>query len=189
MIQTQFDTGIQIFRTDNGKEFFNSFLGNYLFDEGIVHQSTCVDTPQQNGIAERKNRHLLEVARSLMFSSNVPKNFWGEAVLTVAFLINRVPSKILNYFTPSKILQKFYPQDRLLTDISPRIFGCTIFIHVYSHNRSKLDPKSIKGIFIGYSPNKKGYKCYCPSTKRIYHTMDVTFFENQYFFPKTDIQG
>ena len=113
MIQTQFDTGIQIFRTDNGKEFFNSFLGNYLSDEGIVHQSTCVDTPQQNGIAERKNRHLLEVARSLMFSSNVPKNFWGEAVLTAAFLINWVPSKVLNYFTPSKILQKFYPQDWL----------------------------------------------------------------------------
>ena len=124
-----------------------------------------------------------------MFSSNVPKNFWGEAVLTAGFLINRVPSKVLNYFTPSKILQKFYPQNRLLTDISPRILGCTIFIHVYSHNRSKLDPKSIKGIFIRYSPNKKGYKCYCPSSRRFFHSMDVTFFENTLFFPKTAIQG
>ncbi|RVW35969.1 Retrovirus-related Pol polyprotein from transposon TNT 1-94 [Vitis vinifera] len=61
--------------------------------EGIVHLSSCVDTPQQNGIAERKNRHLLEVARSLMFSMNVPKLFWGQAVLTAAYLINRMPSR------------------------------------------------------------------------------------------------
>ena len=61
MIQTQFQTKIQIFRTDNGKEYFNSVLGDFLINHGIIHQSSCVDTPQQNGIAERKNRHLLEV--------------------------------------------------------------------------------------------------------------------------------
>ncbi|RVW12946.1 Retrovirus-related Pol polyprotein from transposon RE2 [Vitis vinifera] len=65
----------------------------FLAQEGIVHLSSCVDTPQQNGIAERKNRHLLEVARSLMFSMNVPKLFWGQAVLTAAYLINRMPSR------------------------------------------------------------------------------------------------
>ena len=73
MIQNQFQTKIQILRTDNGKEYFNSLLGNYLINEGIIHQSSCVETPQQNGVSERKNRHLLEVARSIMFSSNVPK--------------------------------------------------------------------------------------------------------------------
>ncbi|RVW63312.1 Retrovirus-related Pol polyprotein from transposon TNT 1-94 [Vitis vinifera] len=65
----------------------------FLAQEGIVHLSSCVDTPQQNGIAERKNRHLSEVARSLMFSMNVPKLFWGQAVLTAAYLINRMPSR------------------------------------------------------------------------------------------------
>ncbi|RVW37975.1 Retrovirus-related Pol polyprotein from transposon TNT 1-94 [Vitis vinifera] len=68
-------------------------VGEFLAQEGIVHLSSCVDTPQQNGIAERKNRHLLEVARSLMFSMNVPKLFWGQAVLTAAYLINRMPSR------------------------------------------------------------------------------------------------
>ncbi|RVW55235.1 Retrovirus-related Pol polyprotein from transposon TNT 1-94 [Vitis vinifera] len=68
-------------------------VGEFLAQEGIVHLSSCVDTPQQNGIAERKNRHLLEVARSLMFSMNVPKLFWGQAVLTTAYLINRMPSR------------------------------------------------------------------------------------------------
>ena len=75
MIQTQFQAKIQVLKTDNAKEYFNSVLGDYLLHEGIVHQSSCVETPQQNGIAERKNRHLLEVARSLMFSTHVPKHF------------------------------------------------------------------------------------------------------------------
>lgn len=64
MIQTQFQTNIQVLRTDNARDFFNSVLGSYLQSNGIIHQSSCVDTPQQNGVAERKNRHLLEVARS-----------------------------------------------------------------------------------------------------------------------------
>ena len=75
MIKTQFQARIQVLRTDNGKEYFNSILGNYLLDEGIIHQSSYVDTPRQNGVSERKNRHILEVARSLMFTANVPKNF------------------------------------------------------------------------------------------------------------------
>lgn len=72
MIQTQFQT-IQILRTDNGKEYFNSILGDYLLKNGIIHQSLFVNTPQQNGVSERKNRHLLEVARALMFTMNVLK--------------------------------------------------------------------------------------------------------------------
>ena len=88
MIQTQFHTKIQIFRTDNAKEYFKHILGDYLQSQDIIHQSSCVDTPQQNGVAKRKNRHILEVARSLMFSTHVPKHFWGEAILTATYLIN-----------------------------------------------------------------------------------------------------
>jgi len=69
-------------------------MGDFLNEKGIIHHSSCVDTPQQNGVAERKNRHLLEVARALMFSMNVPKRFWGEAILTASYLINRMPSNI-----------------------------------------------------------------------------------------------
>lgn len=91
MVKTQFNTQIQIFRTDNGKEYFKNILGKFLDAEGIVHQSSCIDTPQQNGVAERKNKHLLEVARSLMFTTNVPKYLWGDAILTANFIINRMP--------------------------------------------------------------------------------------------------
>ena len=72
-IEIQFQVKISIFKTDNGTEYFNTCLGNFLKEEGIHHISTCRDTPQQNGIAEHKNRHLLEVARSLMFSMHMPK--------------------------------------------------------------------------------------------------------------------
>ena len=82
MVLTQFKSHIQVLKTDNAKDYFNSILGPYLANHGIVHISSCVDTPQQNGVAERKNRHLLEVARANMFTNNVPKHFWGEAVLT-----------------------------------------------------------------------------------------------------------
>ena len=176
MIQNQFQTKIQILRTDNGKEYFNSILGNYLVSEGIVHQSSCVETPQQNGVSERKNRHLLEVARSLMFSSNVPKHFWGEAVLTAAYLINRLPSRVLRFQTPCQVLLKTYPDTRLLSHIPTRMFGCSVFVHINQQNRSKLNPKSVKCIFVGYSPTQKEYKCYSPANKRFYISMDITFF-------------
>ena len=84
MIEPQFQTKISILHSDNGTKYFNSVLENFLRKKGILHQSTCVDTPQQNGISERKNRHLLEVSRALMFQMSVPKYRWGEAILTAA---------------------------------------------------------------------------------------------------------
>lgn len=79
--QTQFQTKIQVLRTDNAREYYHYILKPYLLENGIVHQSSCIDTPQHNGVAERKNKHLMKVARSLMIASNVPKQFWGKAAL------------------------------------------------------------------------------------------------------------
>ena len=73
MIKNQFNTTIGILRSDNGTEYFNKYLSTFLVTNGIIHQFSCRDTPQQNGVAERKNRHLLEVTRAIMFSMNVPK--------------------------------------------------------------------------------------------------------------------
>ncbi|RVX01288.1 Retrovirus-related Pol polyprotein from transposon TNT 1-94 [Vitis vinifera] len=164
-------------------------VGEFLAQEGIVHLSSCVDTPQQNGIAERKNRHLLEVARSLMFSMNVPKLFWGQAVLTAAYLINKMPSRVLKFQTPCQTLLKSFPTTRLISTVPPKIFGCSVFVHINQQHRSKLDSRSLKCIFLGYSSNQKGYKCYSPVTRKFYNSMDVTFFETQPYYPKNDIQG
>lgn len=75
MIQTQFNVGIKRLRTDNARDYFNQSLSSYFQKEGIVHESSCVDTPQQNGVAERKNGHLLAIVRALLFQKNVPKTF------------------------------------------------------------------------------------------------------------------
>ncbi|CAJ2655096.1 unnamed protein product [Trifolium pratense] len=138
-------------------------------------------------IHKRKNRHLLEVARALLFASKVPNYLWGEAVLTAAYLINRVPSKVLNFKTPIHIFKECFPNDRVSNDLTLKIFGCTAFVHEHK-NISKLEPRAIKCVFVGYSPTQKGYKCFDPKNQKMFVTMDVTFFENKPFFD-THLQG
>ena len=178
MIQTQFQSRIQVLKTDNARDYFNQSLGEFLRLKGVIHASSCVDTPQQNGIAERKNRHLLEIARASMFTHQIPNYLWGEAVLTATYLINRLPSSVLQFKTPRQVLLEAHPHAANFSSNFPsKVFGCTAFIHVALQHRSKLDPRSIKAVFIGYASTQKGYKCYVPATKRTYITRDVTFFE------------
>ncbi|RVW26161.1 Retrovirus-related Pol polyprotein from transposon TNT 1-94 [Vitis vinifera] len=137
MVQNQFNSKIQVLKSDNAKEYFTSSLSTYLQNHGIIHISSCVDTPQQNGGAERKNRHLLEVARCLMFSSNVPNYFWGEAILTATYLINRMPSRVLTFQSPRQLFLKQFPHTHAASsDLPLKVFGCTAFVHVYPQNQS-----------------------------------------------------
>ncbi|KOM56062.1 hypothetical protein LR48_Vigan10g195400 [Vigna angularis] len=181
LVQNQFGRNIKRIRSDNGTEYVNHEFLNFFSHNGIVHELTCVNTPQQNGIAERKNRHLLEVTRALLFQMSVPKIYWGEAVLTATYLINRLPTRVLNGISPIESLLSFVPSSPLISSLPSRIFGCIAFVHSHHPNRSKLDPKALKCIFIGYPSNKKGYKCYHPQSRRIFISMDVTFHETQSF--------
>lgn len=95
LVANQCNAKVQIIRTDNGTKYMNKEFVSYTSDQGIIHQTTCLGTPPQNGIAERKNQHLLEVAMFLMFQMNVPKFLWSKAVMTAAYLINHMPSRIL----------------------------------------------------------------------------------------------
>ena len=150
-----------------------------------MHQSSCVDTPQQNGVTERKNKHLFEVTRSLLLQMSVPKTYWGEAVLTATFLINRMPSQVSYFKFPIDVLSKSFPNFEGIGTLSPKIFGCVSFIHIPKQSRDKLEPRALRCVFLGYSSNQKGYKCYHPPTKRSYITMDVPFFESQPYFTHT----
>ena len=126
---------------------FLTLWHNFFQKKGIIHQSSCVATPQQNGVAERKNRHLLEVTKALLFSNNVPKIFWGDALLTAVFLINCMPSKPLQFETPLQKFQKHNPDPRLFLDLPLKIFGCTVFVYNEDKNKTKLDPKAQKCVF------------------------------------------
>jgi transposase InsO family protein len=104
LVSNQFSAKVQIIHTDNGTKYVNNEFMSYTSNHGIIHQTTCPSTPPQNGVAEQKNRHVLEVARSMVFKMNVPKYLWSEVVMTVTYLINRMPSKILGMKSPSELL-------------------------------------------------------------------------------------
>jgi len=112
-------------------------LEAYFHEHSIIHQTTCVDTPQQNGVAKGKNQHLLEVTRSLMLDTLVPKSYWGDALLTATYLINRMSSRVLDFQTPLKVLS---PTLFTAKGVSPKIFGCVCVVHIHGPTRSKLDP-------------------------------------------------
>lgn len=131
---------------------------------------------------------MLEVACTLMFTMYVPKYLWGDANLTAAYLINRLPSHPLKFETPLSLRAKFFPQVSTFGNLPMKTFGCTTFVHVHDHNLNKLDPRPIKTIFVGYSPTQKGYHCYCPRTQKMFVSFDVTFFEDTPFFAPTSLQ-
>ena len=146
-IHTQFHVYVQILRSDNAKEYVSEQFQSFMLQHGLLHQTSCVDTPAQNGIDKRKNRHLLEIARPQLFQMHVPKHFWTNAISTACFLINQMPSSVLKWDTMYHIL---FP-NKPLFPIESRIFGCTCFVRDVCPQVSKLVRKSLKCIFLGYS--------------------------------------
>jgi len=180
-VSNQYNAKIKIFRSDNGGEYTGNAFKNHLAQHGILHQTSCPYTPQQNGVAERKNRHLMEVARSMMFQMSVPKRFWSDAVITACYLINRIPTRILEDKAPFEVLNNNKPVlDHL------RVFGCISYVLVPGEIRNKLEAKSIKAMMIGYSTTQKGYKCFVPETRRVLVSRDVKFFEEKSYYEDKD---
>ncbi|CAN6801891.1 unnamed protein product, partial [Brassica oleracea] len=176
-VTNHYNAKIKILRSDNGGEYTSYAFKSHLSHHGILHQTSCPYTPQQNGVAERKNRHLMEVARSLMFQANVPKRFWSDAVATACYLINRIPTKVLKDQAPFEVLNKHKPSVDYL-----RVFGCLCYVLVPGELRNKLEARSTKAMFIGYSTTQKGYKCYDPDTRRVLTSRDVKFIEARGYY-------
>lgn len=138
----------------------------------IVHQSNCVDTSQQNRVVERKNRHLEEVMRALMYESKLPLSFWGDVVQCAAFLINKMHISILLNMSLYEILFDKPPKYDML-----KPFGCLYYASTLKRERMKLDPKANPCIFIGYAKSQKGFKLYDLKTKIMFVSRDVRFPE------------
>ncbi|KAJ4718987.1 Retrovirus-related Pol polyprotein from transposon TNT 1-94 [Melia azedarach] len=163
---------IQCLRTDNGGEYTSNEFSQYLQRCQIRHQLTCPSTPQQNGVAERKNRHLAEICRSMLHAKNVPGKFWAECMRTAAHVINRLPQARLRFTSPFEKLWKVKP-----TVSHFRVFGCICYVFVPDHLRSKFDKKAIRCIFVGYDSQRKGWRCCDPTTGRCYTSRNVVFDE------------
>ncbi|RVW70952.1 Retrovirus-related Pol polyprotein from transposon TNT 1-94, partial [Vitis vinifera] len=130
MIETQYNAKVRVLRSDNGGEYQSSDLQKYLEGHGIIHQTTCSNTPQQSGVAKRKNRHLLEVVRASLIAAKTPISYWGEAITSAAYLINRVPSSSINFQTPLQALTNVVVAPTV-PNLPPRVFGCVAFVHLH----------------------------------------------------------
>jgi hypothetical protein len=125
---------------------------NFLSNHGIFHRLTCPHTSQQNGIVERKHRHILEMGLTLLAQSGLPPKYWVDSFLTSIFLINRLPSPVIHNESPCSKLFKKQPDYTFL-----RAFGCLCYplLQPYAHN--KLSFRSKPCIFLGYGSNQRGY--------------------------------
>lgn len=172
MVENQLNRKIKILRSDNGKEYCNKDFDNYLAKEGIIHQRSNPYTPEQNSLAERFNRTVVEKARCLLFDAGLEDSFWAEATHTAVYLQNRTVASALNGRTPFELWTGMKPNVSHL-----RIFGSTIMVHIPKQKRLKWHKKAEKCILVGYSEEVKGYRVYNPRTKEITTSRDVTVME------------
>lgn len=164
---------IGILRSDNGGEYVNKRLKDILIKCGIKHQTTAPYTSEQNGVAERYNRSIVEKARCMLFDANLGKGFWAEAASTAAYIINRLPCNNNARVTPEEAWSGKKP------DVSAfRVFGSKAMVHVPKQLRQKFDAKSSECIMVGYCENTKAYRLYDPSKRKITVSRDVVFFED-----------
>ena len=179
MVEQSTGKRLKVLRSDNGGEYTSKEFEEHLKSNGIVHQRTIPKCPEQNGTAERQNRTLMEMVRSMLASSKLPRRFWAEALNTATYLRNRCPTRALEGITPVELLTGNKPMVGHL-----KVFGCAAYCHVPNDEQRKLDSKSRKCIFLGYSENQKGYRLYDLERKRIVNSRDVVFNETAYGFEK-----
>uniref|UniRef100_A0A2N9IVC8 Integrase catalytic domain-containing protein n=1 Tax=Fagus sylvatica TaxID=28930 RepID=A0A2N9IVC8_FAGSY len=161
---------------DNAQEYHDKSFLSILDSNGTLPHYSCPYTSQQNGRAERKLRHILDVVRTLLISASIPERFWGEAALTAVYTINRIPSPTTHKKSPFELLY-----DKIPDYSSLRVFGCVCFVSLPSHERNKLEPRSRLCCFLGYGISQKGFRCYDPISRRLRISRHVEFWEHQTF--------
>uniref|UniRef100_A0A5S6QGT0 Integrase catalytic domain-containing protein n=1 Tax=Trichuris muris TaxID=70415 RepID=A0A5S6QGT0_TRIMR len=174
-VERKTSTKVKCLRTDNGKEYLNDSFAEFLKDNGIRHERSVPDTPQQNGIAERLNRTLVEKARTMLIDAGLSLDLWAEAVGTANYLRNRCPTKALRDMTPQEAWSGRKPNLAHL-----KIFGCLAMVHIPDRRRRKWDAKSEERIFVGYSETSKGYRTINRITKKLTVAKDVVFLETKF---------
>ncbi|GJR28915.1 ribonuclease H-like domain-containing protein [Tanacetum coccineum] len=173
---SRFKKHIKVFRSENSTEFVNQQFNALCESNGIIHQISCSYTPQQNGIVERKHKHLLNVARSLLFQGWIPLNMWTDCILTAIYLINILPTSVLNGKSPYDLVYNKHPSLK-----HSRSFGSLAYATILN-SHDKFGSRSEKYVLVGYSNFKKGYKLWSLDNKQIIYSRDVKFFEDVFPF-------
>lgn len=171
-VENQFNRKIKVFHSDGGGEFMSTTFRKHLIDNGIRHLLSCPATPQQNGIAERKHRHLTELGLAMLFHSKTPLKYWVEAFYSANFISNLLPSASLQQKSPFEVLFTKSPDYTFL-----RVFGSACYPCLRPFTQHKFDPRSLRCVFLGYHAQYKGYRCLYPPTGRVYVCRHVIFDE------------
>jgi hypothetical protein len=172
LAQNQFDFDIKKVRSDNGSEFKNARIDEYCDDKGIKHEFSSKYTPEQNRIIERKNRTLIDMARSMLAEYNVPNSYWVEAINTACHALNRLYCHKLLKKTPYELLIGIKPNISYF-----RVFGCKCYILRKGSRLSKFEKKCDEGFLLGYSSNSKAYRVFNKTHGIIEEAYDVEFDE------------
>ena len=170
MAEKQTSLFVKCLRIDRGGEFISNEFNEFCKHNGIKRQMTTAYTPQQNGIAERKNRTVMNMVRSMLSDKNIPKTFWAEAVNWAVYVLNRCPTLAVRDVTPEEAWSEMKPSvDHF------RVFGCIAHVHIPEERRTKLDNRSITCVLLGVSEESKGYRLFDPVAKKIIVSRDVIF--------------
>eukprot|EP00253_Pinus_taeda_P036044 PITA_36044 len=173
-MRTQSGLHIKVLKTDRGGEYISKEFLRFCREKWIHKQFTARYTPQQNGVAERKNRTIMDMARSMLKAKHLPNDYWAEAVNCAAYILNRCPIKAVMNKVPE---EAWSGRKQGVTHM--KVFGCVAYAHIPDRLRRKLDSKGEKRIFIGYSEESKAYRLYIPSTKKFFVSRDVQFIEEE----------
>ena len=175
LVENRFQTRVRTLYSDNGGEFIA--LRSYLAVHGISHLTTPPHTPEHNGIAERKHRHIVETGLTLLTHASVPKSYWPYAFATAVYLINRMPTEVINGVSPYAKLFKQSPNYLKL-----RVFGCVCFPWLRPYRANKLQERSTPCVFVGYSLTQSAYLCLEIQSGRLYTSRHVQFIETSFPF-------
>ncbi|GJZ02675.1 ribonuclease H-like domain-containing protein [Tanacetum coccineum] len=172
-IENQLDYKVKVIRSDNGTEFKNSVMNQFCEMKGIKREFSVARTPQQNGVAERRNRTLIEAARTMLVDSKLPTTFWAEAVNTACYVLNRVLVIKPHNKTPYELIRGRTP---LIDFMKP--FGCPITILNTRDHLGKFDGKADEGFFVGYYVVSKAMRVFNKRTRIVEETLNIRFLEN-----------
>jgi hypothetical protein len=176
LVENLSEKKIKILRLDNGGEFTSEEFKAFCKEGGIKRELSTPYNPQQNGVAERKNRTIMEAVKAMIHDQDLLMHMWEEAAKTVVYVQKKSPHRVLGNKTPEEMFIGENPKV-----IHLRIFGYPVYVHVPKDKRSKLDPLGKKRIFVGYSETSKAYKVYIPGHRHSETSRDVAFDEDASF--------
>lgn len=177
--QVQTGKKLKEFHSDDGGEFRSEKLQKFLRDNGTKYTVTQMATPQHNPIAERDGRTVMNMVVSMLHQSGLPAQFWAAAASMAVYVLNRTVNASNSQKTPEEIFSGYQPSVKAV-----RVFGCDGYVNLMKNERSKIEPKAIRTIYIGPDEDRKGHRMFNTETKRVIISRDVVFHEDSFSFAR-----